>query len=201
MALWIVVSYVDTAFCFLKVFVARSDRFLIEKGSQIMSARIKITRNEHLPLPDRPSVIEKVHNEAREEQLIQAFAFEPEVTFEDDFSFTENLYDEQTPKKEEEQIRYVLAQGSLRSFIFHPSFVRVYYNLKQCSPEFAVEYIEALMNYGVYGTEIPDDPILKAVMDGIIETIEKAYTNFCLKKHIEAFNARHNLDAGGVSNE
>ena len=45
------------------------------------------------------------------------------------------------------------------------------------------------MNYGSYGYEVPDNPVLRAVMDGIVETIEKAYTKYVLRRHKVQYDA------------
>jgi hypothetical protein len=69
-----------------------------------------------------------------------------------------------------------------RSFIFHPSFRNKYYHLLEENPALAKEFIEALMNYGVEQIPIPKKPLLQALLDAEVITIEKAYTNYIIER-------------------
>lgn len=62
-----------------------------------------------------------------------------------------------------------------RSFIFHPSFLDGYTILKQEDPNKATEYIELLMDYGVYGIEgTTDCDHIRLALYGKFPTIEKS---------------------------
>lgn len=154
-----------------------------------MSEKIKITRNEHLPFPDRTTVINETAAQVADMKLTMSFSglYDDPMAIDDPLDLV-NSSVENAPKPREKEIHYVLNSGSSRSFLFHSSFARTYNNLKQCHPDLAVNFIEALMNYGCYGFEIPNDPLLRAVMDGIVETIEKSYEHYVVRKQ-KAMNA------------
>ena len=148
-----------------------------------MSAKMIITRKEQLPLPDRTTVINETEAQEVDMKLTMAFSGLYDDPMEIDIPLDlVNSPVENAPKPREKEVHYVLNPGSSRSFLFHPSFARTYVNLKQCHPDLAVDYIEALMNYGCYGFELPNDPLLRAVMDGIVETIEKSYEHYVVRK-------------------
>lgn len=71
-----------------------------------------------------------------------------------------------------------------RTFLFYPTYKDTYYDLKEVSAELAIQYIEALINFGVDNIDIPtENPILRAVLASPVKTIRKAYTNYVLKTH------------------
>lgn len=72
-----------------------------------------------------------------------------------------------------------------RSFVFHPSFLDGYSILKQEDPDKAAEYIELLMDYGVYGIEGRTNcDHIKLALWGKFPTIEKSCRRY-YKEHEE----------------
>lgn len=70
-----------------------------------------------------------------------------------------------------------------RAFVIYPSNREAYYALKSVSPELAVKYIEVLLDYGVLRKPIPPNPLLKALLAGTTQTIEKSYREY--RKKVE----------------
>ena len=73
---------------------------------------------------------------------------------------------------------------SRTSFLFYPSFLDAYWDLKAIDPRYAEIYIEALMCFGVDRVdEIPDIPVIKLALRAPFITIDKAFTNYIVRRN------------------
>jgi len=91
---------------------------------------------------------------------------------------------------------YVIKPHSRASFLFHPSFLDSYFDLKEINPKYAEIYIESLMRFGVdRHDEVPDIPIVKMALRAPFITISKAFTNYVIRRHEDAREEKRQLEA------
>ena len=65
------------------------------------------------------------------------------------------------------------------SFLFHPSYWKVYLALKEESPELAIKYLESLIAYGIdFVKPDPNDRLIFALLDGPMKTIDKSIRKY-----------------------
>ena len=92
--------------------------------------------------------------------------------------------------------RYSAKPYNRSSFIFHPSFLDAYWDLKKIDPRYAEIYIECLMGFGVDRfDEVPDVPVIKMALRAPFITIDKAFTNYVLRRHEERRQEKRELEA------
>ena len=77
---------------------------------------------------------------------------------------------------------------SRRSFVFHPSFLDTYTILKTEYPELALQYLEALISYGVDAIAPPKNVILYGFLQSPIASIDKSYEKYLIKRTEERHN-------------
>lgn len=71
-----------------------------------------------------------------------------------------------------------------RSFVFHPSFMDTYFDLKAIDPKLAEQFIEALMKYGIDDEkEEFENPVLRASLYGPYATISSAFIKYLARKN------------------
>ena len=68
-----------------------------------------------------------------------------------------------------------------RGFTFFASNREAYYKLKALNPEFAIQYIEALIDYGCVRKPLPDSILIQSLLCGTTQAIDKAYRAYCKK--------------------
>ena len=71
-----------------------------------------------------------------------------------------------------------------RSFVFHPSFMDTYFDLKAIDPKLAEQFIEAVMKFGVDDEkEEFKNPVLRTALYGPYATISSAYIKYVARKN------------------
>lgn len=70
-----------------------------------------------------------------------------------------------------------------RGFVFFASNREAYYNLKSLNPDFAVQYIEALIDYGCEEIPFPNNALINALLCGTKQAIDKSHRAY--RKKIE----------------
>ena len=130
------------------------------------------THEMELPFPD--SLIDNGFGPEDQEDFEDDV---PQVWYRDDNSYSEKPYNRST-------------------FLFYPSYMDTYFDLKQINPRYAEIYIEALMRFGVDRfDEVPDIPEIKVALRGPFITIDKAFTNYVLRRHEERRQEKRELKA------
>lgn len=87
-----------------------------------------------------------------------------------------------------------------RGFVFFPSHLRTYEMLKQGGDTaLALEFLEALIYYGVRGIEDYSDNIyVKCLMENITPVIDKNYEKYCRYKSNDTHRKSFNIDDHSV---
>lgn len=90
----------------------------------------------------------------------------------------------------EEDIRKAEIPDRGRGFVFFPSHLKSYVLLKEADADLALLFLEDLIAYGITGSHISNNPIIRGLMENITPVLDNQYAKYledCAKD-------KHNLD-------
>lgn len=65
-----------------------------------------------------------------------------------------------------------------RGFVFFPSHLKSYVLLKEANANLALLFLEDLISYGIAGTHITSNPIIRGLMENITPVLDNQYAKY-----------------------
>lgn len=77
-----------------------------------------------------------------------------------------------------EDIRKIEISDRCRGFVFFPSHLKSYVLLKKADADLALLFLEDLIAYGITGSHISNNPIIRGLMENITPVLDNQYTKY-----------------------